>query len=133
MSDLDLDIRRVGARTARECDAWAEAFALEPEVIRDAFAGYLAILEASGEPPKDADLASGLSKLRRDLKKSISRSGSERAKDLDDMLARLSRSIERMDVLAEVDEGGALVGLRPRLVAAHALVSAVQAAFGRSS
>ncbi|MBI4820077.1 MAG: hypothetical protein HY791_27625 [Deltaproteobacteria bacterium] len=119
-----------GTRTAKECDAWAEAFSLEATVVREAFAGYLAILAAGGDPPKDADVAAALSKLRRDLKKSLAKEGASenRTEELDDMLARLTRSIERMDVLSEVDEAGTLGGLRPRLVAAHALVSAVKKA-----
>lgn len=123
-----------GPRVQKECEAWARAFALELPIVEEAVTGYVALLmEQSDSEMTDADLAKALADLRKKLSRTISR-GAEAQKSaqlLEDMATRLDRSLEHTEVLEEAGLIEELPGLKQRLQAGRALITALRAAIAR--
>lgn len=119
-----------GPAVTKESQAWAHAFALEPEIVVSAFAGYFAM---HAEPLPDEEGAKALAKLRRDISRII-HSAEEaplRAQGLDEVVARLDSSIGRAQMIGSAGLGADVPDLQSRLEAARALVIAVRAAIAR--
>jgi hypothetical protein len=122
-----------GPRTARECEAWARTFALEPHLVERAIAGYIEILESAGDQATaDADVAKALAQLRKDVGRIMGDDAGApaRAKELEAIAERLERAMGHAEVLAAAGIAD-VPDLRARITAARSLVAAVRAALAR--
>ena len=124
----------LGARTQKECRAWAKAVALDPEVIERAVANYATMIARDATPPpSDGDIAQSLTRLRRGVDKDMKdpHKAAERAQHLDDMAARLERSIAHTQTIEEAGFGGEVPFLKGRLEATLDLIKTLRAALAR--
>ena len=119
-----------GPLVEKESQAWAHAFALEPDIVASAFAGYFAMQPKALE---DAEGARALAKLRRDISRIIHspEEAPARAQGLDEVVERLDTSIGRAQMLGSAGLSAEVPDLQSRLEAARALVIAVRAAIAR--
>jgi len=118
----------------KESEAWARAFALDLEVVQDAFGGFLQVITDRGdEEATDAEAAKALAQMRKDLHKTIKNhdAAGMRADHLDEVAARLERSIQHTEVLEAAGLLDELPDLKPRLLATRSLISALRAAIAR--
>lgn len=125
-----------GPKLAEECEAWARAFALEPKLIESAIESLLELMNESGASDAARTqemIAKTLSDLRKEVKKSMSNEADAltRVKHLEAIAIRLDRTIENAGVLEQSGVSRTVSSLRPRLLAARAMVGAIRAALAR--
>jgi hypothetical protein len=123
----------LGQRLKKECDAWAQTFALDPPIIESAVQGYLQMLERAETAATESDVVHGLAKLRKEVSKMISSDERARgsAEHIDGLVSRLNRTIERTTVLEDAGLATDLSELRTRLEAARSMLNAIRAAIAR--
>ncbi len=125
-----------GPKLSEECEAWARAFALEPKIVESAIESLLELMNESGasdDARTQEMIAKTLSDLRKEVKKSMNSEADAltRVKHLEAIAIRLDRTIENAGVLEQSGVGRTVSSLRPRLLAARAMVGAIRAALAR--
>jgi hypothetical protein len=114
---------------------WMSVFGLERDSLQQAFEQYKHLLdELEGRGLSDGEVATSLAQLRKNVARNLSDEAAapELASQLDDITARLHRSLLNARILSEGELiDAALINLPSRLEAAHTMFSTLRAAVAR--